>query len=277
MDSTFPLDSCTATCTGATFSIAKSGDGEEVMLIDVSRSMRLPRIDLRCHAFDVQRSCSTTPSLRATRIWLMGFALVKSLFASQQDDSGTLYSLPSMGLRALKLPSVQHSILQIWQYLGPFVSSCGEGVAGLHRNNLFVPLFEVTAGITAVVKMTTRGQTLWRETLLVLATTIDMLTQATVRTIKGGWGGRATLRDIVVKQRIYNPNRVDRILSDGLANVQQAASRGSTLSGDQSHLLLDKGTGFKIGTVVGRMDSSGGKNHLISWAAGEEKESRSRS
>ncbi len=192
-----------------------------------------------------------------------------------------------MGLRALTSPNVlraKHSILQIWQYLGPFVSSCGGGVAGLHlNNNLFVPLFEVTAGITAVVDIANRGKSLWRETLLVLATAIESLTQVrtTVRTIKGGWGGRATLRDVVVKPRINNPNRVDRTLSDdGLANVQQAAreevrhpgvSKVSFGNGQRLRLLLERGAGFKIGTVVGQTESSGGKSHLISWVGGEGK------
>jgi hypothetical protein len=101
--------------------------------------------------------------------------------------------------------------------------------------------------------------------------------RAKVFAMKGGGDGRSRLREIV-KTRICIPNRVNRILLEGLANVQQAAREevrhpGAKVSfgdGQRLRLLMERGIGFKVGTVVGR---AGGERHLISWS-GEALEQR---
>jgi hypothetical protein len=155
---------------------------------------------------------------------------VKALFARHHEDAGTLYSLPPlMGLRALTSPNVlraKHSILQIWQYLGPFVSSCGGGSGRSPSQQLVRPSF--------------RGH---------------------CRNHRSS--GHADSRARVCGERLcwcWQRRSKRRRRCE-----QPCVSFGN---GQRLRLLLERGAGFKIGTVVGRTENSGGKRHLISWAGG---------
>jgi hypothetical protein len=250
-------------------------DDGEVKLVDFSRSMRLPQ--LYDAALLIVRILFDYVVVESDEQLAEAITLTRSLFAPPSGSIGNLHDLPSVNLRVFKSPNIlraSHSVLQIWQYLGPFVSSCGGGNTGLHLNNLFVPVFEVVAGISAVVDMNDRGKTLRRETMRTLASSIQTLSSSSSEPaiIKRAGSGKSRLRDIV-KQKICMPYRVNRNLLERLAGAQQTA-RNDTLhsgakvsfgKGQRLRLLMETGTGFKRGTVV-EFDPESGK-HLFAWDA----------